>query len=57
MCGGHNGIETRLPVAYTKLVAERHMPLGRLANVTSTNAAKILELYPNTIAPLPGATM
>ena len=57
MCGGHNGIETRLPVAYTKLVAERHMPLGRFADVTSTNAAKILGLYPNTIAPLPGATM
>ena len=55
VCGGHNGIETRLPVAYTKLVAERHMPLGRFADVTSTNAAKILGLYPRKGALQPGS--
>ena len=26
VCGGHNGIETRVPVAFTKLVQERGMP-------------------------------
>ena len=40
VCGGHNGIETRLPVAFTKFVAQRHMPLQRFAAITSTNAAK-----------------
>jgi hypothetical protein len=24
VCGGHNGIETRMPVAFTKFVAERN---------------------------------
>ena len=55
VCGGHNGIETRLPVAYTKLVAERHMSLTRFADVTSANAAKILGLYPRKGALLPGS--
>jgi dihydropyrimidinase len=55
VCGGHNGIETRLPVAYTKLVAERHMPLARFVDVTSANAAKILGLYPRKGALLPGS--
>ena len=46
VCGGHNGIETRLPVAFTKLVVKRGMPLQRFAAITATNAAKILGLYP-----------
>src|SRR5260221_1962036 len=46
VCGGHNGIETRIPVAFTKFVSERGMSLQRFANITSTNAAKILGLYP-----------
>ncbi len=46
VCGGHNGIETRLPVAFTKFVAQRHMSLQRFAAITATNAAKILGLYP-----------
>src|SRR5207248_41511 len=46
VCGGHNGIETRLPVAFTKFVVERHMLLPRFAAITSTNAARILGLYP-----------
>jgi len=31
VCGGHNGIETRLPVAFTKFVVERGMSLPRFA--------------------------
>jgi dihydropyrimidinase len=46
VCGGHNGIETRIPVVFTKFVSERGMSLQRFADITSTNAAKILGLYP-----------
>ena len=46
VCGGHNGIETRLPVTYTKLVSTGRISLERFAAITSTNAAKILGMYP-----------
>ena len=46
LCGGHNGIETRLPVTYTKMVSTGRMSLERFAAVTSTNAAKIMGMYP-----------
>jgi len=55
VCGGHNGIETRLPVAFTKFVVERGMSLPRFAAITSTNAARILGLYPQKGAVLPGS--
>jgi dihydropyrimidinase len=55
VCGGHNGIETRLPVVFTKLVAERKMPLGRLVDVFAANAARILGLYPQKGAIQPGS--
>jgi dihydropyrimidinase len=46
VCGGHNGVETRLPATFTRLVTERGMSLQRFAEVSATNAAKILGLYP-----------
>ena len=46
VCGGHNGIETRMPVTYTKLVSTGRISLERFAAITSTNAAKILGMYP-----------
>ena len=46
VCGGHNGIETRLPVTFTKLVSTGRISLERFVAITSTNAAKILGLYP-----------
>jgi dihydropyrimidinase len=55
VCGGHNGIETRLPVAFTKFVSQRGMSLQRFAAITSTNAAKILGLYPRKGAIAPGS--
>jgi dihydropyrimidinase len=55
VCGGHNGIETRIPVAFTKFVAERNMPLTRFVDITSTNAARILGLYPQKGAIQPGS--
>ena len=44
--GGNVGIEIRMGVNYTEAVAKRGMSLGRFADVTSTNAAKLLGLYP-----------
>jgi len=46
VCGGHNGIETRMPVTYTKMVSTGRISLERFADITSTNAAKILGMYP-----------
>ena len=55
LCGGHNGIETRMPVTYTKLVAPGRIGLERFADITSTNAAKILGMYPQKGAIAPGS--
>jgi dihydropyrimidinase len=55
VCGGHNGIETRIPVAFTKFVSQQSMSLQRFAAITSTNAAKILGLYPRKGAIAPGS--
>jgi hypothetical protein len=46
VCGGHNGIETRLPVAFTKFVSERGLSLRRFVDITSANAAKIMGYIP-----------
>lgn len=55
VCGGHNGVETRLPVTFTRFVAERKMSLERFAEISATNAARILGLYPQKGAILPGS--
>jgi len=44
--GGHNGIETRMGIAYTETVAKREGSLGRFVEITSANAARIFGLYP-----------
>ena len=44
--GGHNGIETRVGVAYTEGVVKRGMSLDRFVDITSANAAKIFGIYP-----------
>jgi dihydropyrimidinase len=44
--GGHVGVETRVPIIYTEGVSKRGLPLQRFVEVTSTNAAKLLGLYP-----------
>lgn len=53
--GGHNGIETRVAVAWTKFVVERGMSLERFAGIVSSNAARILGLYPRKGAIVAGA--
>ena len=44
--GGHVGVETRLPIIYTEGVSKRGLSLERFVALTSSNAAKILGLYP-----------
>lgn len=44
--GGHNGIETRMGIAYTEGVVKRGMSLQRFVDITSANAAKIFGMYP-----------
>ncbi len=44
--GGNLGAEARMGITYTEGVVRRGMSLQRFAEVTSTNAARILGLYP-----------
>ncbi|OLC31344.1 MAG: hypothetical protein AUH81_18230 [Candidatus Rokubacteria bacterium 13_1_40CM_4_69_5] len=44
--GGNLGAEARMGIIFTEGVMKRRMSLPRFAQVTSTNAAKILGLYP-----------
>ena len=44
--GGNIGIEIRMGVNYTEAVVKQGMSLEQYAQVTSTNAAKTLGLYP-----------
>jgi len=53
--GGHNGIETRVGIAYTEGVANRGMSLERLVEITSSNAARIFGMYPKKGAIAPGS--
>ena len=53
--GGHNGIETRMGIAYSVGAVELGMSLQRFVDITSTNAAKIFGLYPQKGAISPGS--
>ena len=44
--GGHNGIETRVGIAYSVGVGELGMSLERFVDISSANAAKIFGLSP-----------
>ncbi|HZT48323.1 MAG TPA: amidohydrolase family protein [Hyphomicrobiaceae bacterium] len=44
--GGNSGVEPRLGVMYTEMVVRRGYPLSRYVDLVSTNAAKIMGLYP-----------
>jgi dihydropyrimidinase len=46
MRGGNVGIEIRMGVNYSEAVVKRGMSLERYVDVTSSNAAKILGMYP-----------
>jgi dihydropyrimidinase len=53
--GGHVGVETRLPVVYSEGVCKQGLSLERFVAITSTNAARILGLYPRKGAIAPGS--
>ena len=53
--GGNLGAEARMGIVYTEGVVKRGMSLERFVDVTSTNAAKILGLYPKKGALAPGS--
>ena len=44
--GGNSGVEPRLGVMYTEMVERRGYSLSRYVDLVSTNAAKIMGLYP-----------
>lgn len=44
--GGASGVETSLPLVYTYGVRKGRFPVERLVDLTSTNPAKIFDLYP-----------
>ena len=53
--GGHNGIETRVGIAYSEGVSKQGMSLQRFVDVTSANAARIMGYYPRKGAIAPGS--
>ena len=55
VCGGHNGIETRIPVAFTRFVSQGGMSLPRFADIIATNASKIFGMYPQKGVIAPGS--
>jgi len=44
--GGNAGVEPRLGVMYSEMVSKRGYPLERFVDFVSTNAARIMGLYP-----------
>ena len=44
--GGNAGVEPRVALMYSKMVVERGYSLSRFVDLVSTNAAKIMGLYP-----------
>jgi dihydropyrimidinase len=53
--GGNLGAEARLGIVFSEGVMKRGMSLTRFADVTSTNAARILGLYPRKGVIAPGS--
>ena len=44
--GGNVGVEPRVSIMYTEMVGRRGYSLEKFVNLVSTNAAKIMGLYP-----------
>jgi len=53
--GGNTGAEARIGIAFTEGVVKRGMRLERFADITATNAARILGLYPQKGVIAPGS--
>lgn len=46
VCGGHAGVETRLPILFSEGVQKGRLTLERFVEVTGTAPARVLGLYP-----------
>ncbi len=53
--GGNAGVEPRVPVMYTEMVANRGYPLELFVDVIAANAARIFGLYPRKGVIAPGS--
>ncbi len=53
--GGNNGIEIRIPVAYTEGVVKQGMSVERFVDIVATNPAKLLGMYPQKGCIAPGS--
>lgn len=53
--GGNAAVEPRLAVMYTEMVGRRGYTLQQFVDLTSTNAAKLMGLYPRKGAIAPGS--
>ncbi|MCB1739845.1 MAG: amidohydrolase family protein [Gammaproteobacteria bacterium] len=53
--GGNAGVEPRLSIMYTQMVEQRGWSLERFVDLTTTNAARIMGLYPRKGVLAPGA--
>ncbi|HEY4922715.1 MAG TPA: amidohydrolase family protein, partial [Xanthobacteraceae bacterium] len=53
--GGNSGVEPRLAVMYTEMVTRRGYALTQYADLVSSNAARIMGLYPKKGALAPGS--
>jgi dihydropyrimidinase len=53
--GGHSGLDTRLPYAFSEGVSKGDMSLERFVEITSSSPAKIFGLYPRKGAIAPGS--
>jgi dihydropyrimidinase len=53
--GGNVGVEPRVAVMYTEMVGRRGYSLSRFVDLVSSNAARILGLYPRKGAIAPGS--
>ncbi|MBV1798857.1 amidohydrolase family protein [Siccirubricoccus sp. G192] len=53
--GGNSGVEPRVAVMYSEMVGRRGYSLRRFVDLVSTNAARIMGLYPRKGAIAPGS--
>jgi len=53
--GGNVGVEPRVAIMYTEMVGRRGYTLSQFVDLVSTNAAKIMGLYPRKGAIAPGS--
>ena len=53
--GGNVGVEPRVALMYTEMVGRRGYPLPKFVDLVSSNAAKIMGLYPRKGALSPGS--